>query len=100
MAIEIRNGSGTRNIAHKARSMLSAKGFNVARIGNHIDFGAEKTIIYYRSGAEKMARNLKTEFFPDCQIEQTAKLPKDISVKVLLGKDLLQRTEVMAKLGN
>jgi len=100
MAIEIRNGSGAHNIAHKARSMLSEEGFNVARIGNHIDFGAEKTVIYYRSGAEKMARNLRSEFFPNSQIEQTAKLPEDIAVKVLLGKDMLQRTEVMAKLGN
>ncbi|MFZ5450358.1 MAG: LytR C-terminal domain-containing protein [Thermodesulfobacteriota bacterium] len=100
MAIEIRNGSGAHNIAHKARSMLSEEGFNVARIGNHIDFGADKTIIYYRSGAEKMARNLRSEFFPNSQMEQTAKLPEGIAVKVLLGKDLLQRTEVMAKLGN
>jgi len=100
MPIEIRNGSGAKNIAHKARAMLSQEGFYVARIGNHIDFGADRTIIYYRPGAEKMARNLRSEFFPNSQIEQTAKLPEDIAVKVLLGKDMLQRTEVMAKLGN
>jgi hypothetical protein len=33
-------------------------------------------------------------------MEQSAKLHDDVAVKVLLGKDLLQRTEVMAKLDN
>lgn len=97
-AIEIRNGSGAHNIAHKARTMLVMEGFNVARIGNHIDFGAETTVIYYRPAAEKVARNLSAEFFSHCRLEQTARLPEDIAVKVLLGKDLLQRTDVMARL--
>jgi tetratricopeptide (TPR) repeat protein len=100
MGIEIRNGSGAKNLAHMARAMLAQEGFNVTQIGNHIDFGAEKTIIYYRPGAEKMARNLNTRFFPNSQLEQSAKLHGDVAVKVLLGKDLLQRTDVMAKLSD
>jgi len=100
MGIEIRNGSGAKDLAHKARAMLSQEGFNVTRIGNHIDFGAEKTVIYYRPGAEKMARNLNTQFFSHSQLEQSAKLQEDVAVKVLLGKDLLQRTDVMAKLSD
>jgi Tfp pilus assembly protein PilF len=98
--IEIRNGSGAHNLAHKARSMLAGEGFNVTLIGNHIDFGTDKTIIYYRPGAEKIARNLKAKFFSNSPMEQSAKLHDDVAVKVLLGKDLLQRTEVMAKLDN
>ena len=98
MGIDIRNGTPARDLAHKARNMLSQEGFNVVHIGNHIDFGAEKTVIYYRQGAEKMARNLNSRFFPQSQMEQSAKLPGDVAVKVLLGKDLLQRTDVMAKL--
>jgi len=80
--------------------MLSQEGFNVVHIGNHIDFGAEKTIIFYRPGAEKIARNLSSRFFSNSAIEQSAKLPGDVAVKVLLGKDLLQRTDVMAKLSD
>jgi predicted negative regulator of RcsB-dependent stress response len=95
-----RNGSGAKDLAHKARAMLSQEGFNVTRIGNHIDFGAEKTVIYYRPGAEKMARNLSNRFFPHSQLEQSAKLQGEVAVKVLLGKDLLQRTDVMAKLSD
>jgi len=99
-AIDIRNGSGVKNLAHKARSMLSQEGFYVAYIGNHWDFGAEKTVIYYRPDAEKVARKLGDRFFPHSQLEQSAKLPKGVSVKVLLGKDLLQRDDMMANLSN
>ena len=80
--------------------MLSQEGFYVAHIGNHWDFGAEKTVIYYRPDAEKVARNLGNRFFPHCQLEQSARLPKGMAVKVLLGKDLLQRDDVMANLSN
>lgn len=96
--IEIRNGTPTPDLAHKTRSMLSQEGFNVVQIGNHIDFGAEKTIIFYRPGAEKLARNLSAKFFSHSQMEPTSKLSEDVAVKVLLGKDLLQRAEVMAKM--
>jgi hypothetical protein len=100
LAIEIRNGTPAPDLARKTRAMLSEEGFNVARIGNHIDWGAEKTVIYYRPGAEKMARNLSARFFANSPTEQTASLPADVAVKVLLGKDLVQRPEVMAKLND
>ena len=100
MAVEIRNGTPAPDLARKTRAMLSEEGFNVARIGNHIDWGAEKTVIYYRPGAEKMARNLSARFFANSPTEQTASLPADVAVKVLLGKDLVQRPEVMAKLND
>lgn len=99
-AIDIRNGTRTDDLAHRARAMLAQEGFRVAHIGNHIDFGAEKTIIYYRPGAEKVARSLAARFFPNCTLEQTAKLPKNMDIKVLLGSDLFVRPEVMARLSD
>ena len=98
--IEIRNGTGAKNLAHKARSMLSEEGFYVTVIGNHYDFGADKTIIYYRPGSEKIARNLQGKFFSNSTVQKSTKLHGEVAVKVLLGKDLLQRTDVMAKLDN
>ncbi|OPX19810.1 MAG: hypothetical protein BZ151_07110, partial [Desulfobacca sp. 4484_104] len=47
-AIDIRNGSGIPNIARNSRTLLSLEGFNVVSIANHIDFGKQKTTIYYR----------------------------------------------------
>lgn len=96
--IEIRNGAGSRNLAHRTRSLLSEEGFNVGIIGNHIDFGAGTTVIYYRPRAEKVARALQDEFFPTARLEQSSRLIPWVDVKVILGHDLLARPRIMARL--
>ena len=84
--IEVRNGTRTKNLAHLTRALLSQEGFNVTQIGNHIDFGAEATVIYYRAGAEKLAQALNSEIFPEASLEQSTKLKKGVAIKVLLGQ--------------
>ena len=96
--IEVRNGTRTKNLAHHTRALLSQEGFNVTQIGNHIDFGAEATVIYYRAGAEKLAQALNSEIFPEAKLEQSAKLKNGVAIKVLLGHDLLDQPRVMARL--
>jgi hypothetical protein len=96
--IEIRNGTRSQNLAHRARSLLSREGFNVGIIGNHIDFGAETTVIYYRDGAEKVARALTSEIFPGAQLTPSSRLNKGMAIKVLLGRDLLDRPQLMSRL--
>jgi cytochrome c-type biogenesis protein CcmH/NrfG len=97
-AIEIRNGTWTKNLAHRTRSLLSQEGFTVAMIGNHIDFGATKTVIYYRPGAERVARAVGATVFPPAELEPSLKLKKGTDIKILLGADLLQRPLLMARL--
>ena len=97
-AIEVRNGTWTKNLAHRTRSLLCQEGFTVAMIGNHIDFGAAKTIIYYRPGAERVARAVGATFFPRAGLEPSLKLKKGMDIKILLGADLLQRPLLMARL--
>ena len=87
--IEVRNGTRTQNPAHLTRTLLSQQGFNVVQIGNHIDFGAEATVIYYRTEAEKVARALQSEIFPGARIEESSRLKNGVDIKVLLGSDLL-----------
>jgi Flp pilus assembly protein TadD len=96
--IEVRNGTWTPKLAHQVRTLLNLEGFTVAIIGNHIDFGAQKTIIFYRPGAEKVARALASKFFPGATLESSEKLKKEIGVKILLGADLLQCPNLMARL--
>jgi Flp pilus assembly protein TadD len=97
-AIEVRNGTWTRNLAHETRSLLSQEGFTVTTIGNHIDFGAKKTIIFYRPGAGRVARALGRTFFPIAELQPSMKLKKGTDVKILLGADLLKRPRLMARL--
>jgi hypothetical protein len=96
--IEIRNGTRSHDLAHQARSLLAGEGFNVGIIGNHIDFGATSTVIYYRTGAERVARALSSEFFPGASLTPSSRLSQGIAIKVLLGQDLLNRPRLMARL--
>jgi Tfp pilus assembly protein PilF len=96
--IEVRNGAGTRFLAHRTRSMLTLEGFTVKHIGNHVDFGAKKTLIYYRPGAQRVARFLGRDFFPTAKAEQKRKLRKGVQVKVVLGHDFVKRPDLMAQL--
>jgi hypothetical protein len=97
-AIEVRNGTWTKNLAHQTRSLLCQEGFTVAMIGNHVDFGAVKTIIYYRPEAEKVARAVGRTVFPGAGLEPSLKLNKGMDIKILLGADLLERPQLMARL--
>ena len=97
-AIEVRNGTWTKNLARQTRSRLSQEGFTVAMIGNHVDFGAAKTIIYYRPGAERVARAVGATVFPPAELEPNLKLKKGMDIKILLGADLLKRPQLMARL--
>ncbi len=58
----------------------------MARIGNHVDFGAAKTIIYYRPGAERIARAVGRTVFPAAELAPSLKLKKGMDIKVLLGQ--------------
>jgi len=96
--IEIRNGTWARMLAHQTRDRLSQQGFHVGMIGNHIDFGAETTVIYYRPGTEKVARALNSQIFPGAQLVESSRLRKGIAIKILLGRDLLAQPQTMVRL--
>jgi hypothetical protein len=97
-AIEVRNGTWTKDLARQTRSKLCQEGFTVAMIGNHVDFGATKTIIYYRPEAERVARTVGRTVFPQAALEPNLKLKKGMDIKILLGADLLKSPQLMARL--
>jgi hypothetical protein len=96
--IEVRNGTRTQDLARLTRTLLSLEGFSVTEIGNHIDFGAQATVLYYRDGAESAARALQAKIFPWAKIEESAGLKNGTMIKVLLGSDLLEQPRMMARL--
>lgn len=91
VGIELKNGNGVQGQARQLRKQLTMAGFTVVGIGNHIDFGLDKTVIAYRSGASEVARALSKKFFPEALLE----LKEDIdfsgraAVRVYLGRDLI-----------
>jgi len=97
-AIEVRNGTWTKDLARNTRSLLQQEGFTVAMIGNHVDFGAAKTVIYYRPGTERVAGAVARKLFPRAELETSATLKRGMDIKILLGADLLQGPQLMARL--
>ncbi|MFZ5449658.1 MAG: LytR C-terminal domain-containing protein [Thermodesulfobacteriota bacterium] len=97
-AIEVRNGTPAPNLARQMRSLLELEGFTVAQIGNHVDFGAEKTMIYYQPEAQRVAKAVQTAMLPMAGLEQTAAINGARAIKVLLGHDLLENQELLARL--
>jgi thioredoxin-like negative regulator of GroEL len=95
-AIEVQNGNGAANLARQTRSLLDQEGFNVVSIGNYIDFGVDKTTIFYRPQAEKVARVLCEKFFRGAQLTPKVDLAEDLDIKVLLGRELLTDRRVTA----
>jgi hypothetical protein len=90
-AIDLRNGNGAQGLCQQVRARLSREGFQVASIGNHVDFGQEITAIYYRPGKEKVAQALKGKFFPGARLESGPNLSPGVDIKVILGHDLKSR---------
>ena len=69
-------------------------------IGNHIDFGATKTMIYYRPEAERVAREVGRTVFPEAELTPSLKLHQGTDIKVLLGADLMENAQFMARLND
>ncbi|MDP3182355.1 MAG: tetratricopeptide repeat protein [Desulfobaccales bacterium] len=97
-AIELRNGAGVQGLASKTRHLLLKEGFQVARIGNHLNFEAKQTVICYRPEAQKVAQALAVKFFQTSLMEQDPDLPEDVDIKVILGRGLLQPQQLPARL--
>jgi hypothetical protein len=86
--IEIRNGNGIENFARKWRRSLRLEGFTVVGIGNHVDFGLEKTVIAYRPEGKRVAQVLVQKFFPGAKLEETVMVSPTADVQLSLGRDL------------
>jgi Tfp pilus assembly protein PilF len=98
--IEIQNGNGSHYLAHHTRTLLAQQGFWVTKIGNYIDFGAAHTIIYYRPEGKRVARAIRRTFFPKAELEPSLRLPEKIAIRILLGKDLLEHSQLLAYLAS
>jgi len=96
VAVEIRNGTWTPDLARFTRELLRGQGYRVPIMGNHIDFGAQETVIYYRPGKEEAAKDLNARVFHAKRLEPSTHLRPGVDLKVLLGKDLFRNCDRFA----
>jgi Tfp pilus assembly protein PilF len=96
--IQILNGNGVNDMARQNRSWLYTEGFDAVRIGNHENFAQDQTTIYYRPHAARVAKVLGAKFYGTDNLKVDPELSGDLEVRVVLGRDVLQKKEVLAKL--
>jgi len=75
-------------LAHDTRSRLHLEGYSVVAINNFSNFGVDRTVIYCRPEAERVATTLDKKFFPGAELESAPRPAESIDVKVVLGHDL------------
>ncbi|MDI6812585.1 MAG: LytR C-terminal domain-containing protein [Deltaproteobacteria bacterium] len=98
--IQILNGNGVNDMARQNRSRLYLEGFDAVRIGNHENFAQDQTTIYYRPHAARVAKVLGAKFYHTDNLKVDPELSGDLEVRVVLGRDVLQKKEVLAKLAD
>lgn len=98
--IEILNGNGVAHMARQNRSWLHQEGFDTVDIGNYENFSQDQTVIFYRPHAVRVAKVLGAKFYRTDNLKVDPELSEDLEVRVVLGRDVLQKQEVLAKLAD
>ena len=92
------NGNGVNNLARRNRSWLHLEGYDTVAIGNYRNFAQEQTEIIYRPQASRVAQVLGAKFFRTKNLRVKPELDQGLEVQVVLGHDVLQKEDILAKL--
>ena len=86
--IEVSNGNGVTGMARKVAGFLDGEGYSRARLTNQKPFQVAASQVQYRSGYREQAQTLVLNLPGRPSIAQADNLRGDISIRVVLGKDL------------
>lgn len=86
--IEVSNGNGVTGMARKVAGFLDGEGYSKARLTNQKPFQVASSQVQYRSGYREQAQTLVLNLPGRPGIAQADDLRGDISIRVVLGKDL------------
>lgn len=86
--IEVSNGNGVTGMARKVAGFLGGEGYSSARLTNQKSFQVASSQVQYRSGYREQAQSLVSALPGKPGIVQTDDLRVDISVRIVLGKDV------------
>lgn len=86
--IEVSNGNGVAGLARKVAGFLDGEGYSGARLTNQKPFRVLSSQVQYRSGYREQAQSLVSTLPGHSALVQTNDLRGDISIRVVLGKDL------------
>lgn len=89
--VEVANGNGVTGMAGKVRQFLRGQGHPAARLANQKPFQVRMTQIQYRDGHQAEAQRLKSSLPGAPELVQRNDMRADISVRLVLGKDMAAR---------
>ncbi len=89
--VEVSNGNGSRGIAGKVANFLLSQGYSATRLTNQKSFQIQMTQIQYRYGHQAEAELLQSNFPEVTALVQSDDLRMDISIRLVLGKDILPK---------
>lgn len=94
--VEISNGNGVNGMAKAVRGFLRDKGFRANRLTNQTAFDRKVTLVEYRAGFLVAAEKLRATLPGSVQLVEAKDLRKDISLRVVLGRDLARSAAFFA----
>lgn len=86
--IEVSNGNGVTGMARKVAGYLNGEGYSGARLTNRKPFRVVSSQVQYRVGYLEQAQSLASALPGHAALVQANNLRVDISIRVVLGKDL------------
>lgn len=86
--IEVSNGNGVTGMAKKVAGFLGVAGYSGAHLTNQKPFHVALSQVQYRAGYREQAQSLALTLPRRPGIAQTDNLRANISIRVVLGKDL------------
>lgn len=88
--LEISNGNGVNGMARQVAGFIRKHDMATARLTNQKPFNQQATEIQYRSGYRAEADSVNSTLPRQAALVETSKLRQDISVRLVLGKDLVR----------
>ena len=85
--IEIANGNGATGLAKRVWHLLAPHGMERPRLTNDKPYGVVTSRIEYVAGAEQVARDVNAGLPAQLPLARVPVLERNVSVRVLLGKD-------------
>ena len=89
LRVEVANGNGVTGAAGKVGQYLHSQGYPTARLTNQKPFQVRMTQIQYRDGHQAEAQLLQSSLPEALVLVQRNDLRADISVRLVLGKDIV-----------
>ena len=85
--VDVSNGAGRNNLAARVQQYFKNRGLQVDRITNAASFDHGTTVIFYRDGYEKKAKQYSEALPTGPKVEMVNSISTDL--RVLLGRDIL-----------